>query len=280
VCFEESGLVSNPRIAGSVRFIEGVFGKFGPVGPYFFNFIYGSIAIFFATVDEFHLQGRHFIDEFFSHGFAELIGLSPCKPCQVAAQKHDLLLIHRNSVGFLQAFFHDGKRIVDGFAAVFTVYELGDVLHRTRSIQGIHGDKVLELGGLQFFKVFLHPVGFELESTHSKAFTKQFVGFHIIDGNSIDINILCFRFFDVRERFFDDRQGFQPQEVHFDESDFLYEGSFILGHQHFLVGFLVDGRTERYVIGEVVGTDNHPACMHAGLAHSTFEHFGITKCIG
>ena len=102
--FQISRLVGNQCVTGGVRFVEGIFCKSFPVFPDFIEFIYSEV-VFFAF---FHKLRIHFIEcsaVFFTHGFSQSIGFTFCKISKLLGQKHYLLLINRDSIGFCEEFF-------------------------------------------------------------------------------------------------------------------------------------------------------------------------------
>ena len=59
--------------------------------------------------------------------------------------------------------------------------EVGDVLHGSRTVQGIHGYEVLESGGLKLAEIFLHTGRLELERADGASGAVQLIGFGVVD---------------------------------------------------------------------------------------------------
>ena len=72
------GLVSHPRVASGVRFVEGVGGEFLPVAPNLLqHFLVVSVG--FALFDEFGFEMIQLVFLFLAHGLAQCVGLASCE---------------------------------------------------------------------------------------------------------------------------------------------------------------------------------------------------------
>ena len=102
-------------------------------------------------------------------------------------------MIHGDTIGVLEIFFHLGNIVGDWLATLFAGDKLRNVVHRSRTIEGIHRDKVFEHCGLQFAQIFLHTRRLELESAGGAALAIELVGFLIgdIDFVGVDFNAVC-----------------------------------------------------------------------------------------
>ena len=170
VGLEVCRLVCHPRVARCVRFIEGIRGELLPVGPYLLQNL-RVVAVLAAALDELGLQVIQFVLELLTHGLAQRVRLAAGEASQKARQQHDLLLIYRDAVGILQVFLHQVYVVDNGFTAVLAVDEVGNVIHRPRTVEGVHGDQILEGRGFQLAQVFLHAGRLELERTDSASVT-------------------------------------------------------------------------------------------------------------
>ena len=153
-----------------MRFVEGIRGELLPVGPYLLQNL-RVVAVLAAALDELGLQVIQFVLELLTHGLAQRVRLAAGETRQKARQQHDLLLIYRDAVCILQVFLHQVYVVDDGFAAVLAVDEVGNVIHRPRTVEGVHGDQILEGRGFQLAQVFLHAGRLELERTDSASVT-------------------------------------------------------------------------------------------------------------
>ena len=99
---------------------------------------------------------------------------------------------------------------------MLTLDELRNIIHRSRSIEGIHGDEVSNDGRFEFTQVFLHAGRLKLEDGYCAAFLEQFVGQFVVNRNMIDIYINTAGFLDITQAFFNNRQGDEAEKVHFD----------------------------------------------------------------
>ena len=149
-----------------MRLIESIGCKLLPVRPNLFEHL-RIVSVLLSASNELRLHMIQLVAQFLTHCLTQGIGLTTGKVCQQTGQKHHLLLIDGNAVGIFQIFLHDGNIILDRLASPFTVDEVRDIVHRSRTIKSIHGNQVLESTWLQLAQVFLHAGGLELEGTDS-----------------------------------------------------------------------------------------------------------------
>ena len=109
-------------------------------------------------------------------------------------EQHDLLLIDGNTVGVFKVFFAGIEVVCDGLQSVFAFDELWNVVHRSWTIEGIHGDEIFENCWMEFFQIFPHAGRFELECADCSAFLVEFVCQFVIDGDVVYVYVyaVCF----------------------------------------------------------------------------------------
>ena len=205
-----------------------------------------------------------------THGFAERIGLPAGKQAQGAGLKHHLLLVNRHPVSIFQEWLHHGVVVFNGFLSVLAADKGRDVFHRSRAVEGVHGNEVLEAVGLQGTEVLFHPGGFKLEKPCRLSPGKELEGLRVVQGDFIGIEGEVLGFLDVFQASLDDGKGAQSQKVHFNQADGFHEMPVILGGHQALAFCRHDGN----VVCQWVAADEDAAGMYAGLAHGTFEGFG------
>ena len=71
--------------------------------------------------------------------------------------------------------------IFDLLGAVFAADEVGDIFHRSRTIERDHGDDVFEDRRFQLFQIAFHAGRFELEDAGRSGFLEHPIGSFIID---------------------------------------------------------------------------------------------------
>ena len=153
-----------------MRFIESIRRELFPVSPNLFEHL-RIVPVFLSARNEFRLHVIQFIPQLFTHRLTQSIGFATGEVRQQTGQKHDLLLIDSNTVCILQVFLHNRNIILDRLASPLTVDEIRDIVHRPRTIEGIHGNQVLKRTGLQLTQIFLHTGRFKLECTDSPSVT-------------------------------------------------------------------------------------------------------------
>ena len=158
---------------------------------------------------------------------------------------------------------------------MFTVDKVRNIIHRPRTIKGIHGNQVFKSTRLEFTQVFLHTGRLELESTDCPSFAIQFIGSRITDIHFINVERYTLTMLDIFYRLLNDRQSLQPKEVHLNQAGIFNDRTFILGNQHFLSGFLIVRRTYRNPICYIIPTYNSTARVHSRVADIPFQHLGI-----
>ncbi len=135
--------------------VESVGSELLPVGPYLFKYL-GVMSVGLSPLKEQGLQGVHLVNKFLTHSLAQRVTLAACEVGQQARQKHDLFLIDGYSISVLQILLHHWDIVDNRSLPMLTGNELRNIVHGTRTVEGVHGYKVLESGGLQFAQVFLH----------------------------------------------------------------------------------------------------------------------------
>ena len=166
VGFQESSLIGHPGIASGMRLIEGIGCKLLPVRPNLFEHL-RIMPVLLSTRNKFRLHVIQLVTQLLTHCLTQGIGLTAGEVRQQTGQKHHLLLVDGDAVRIFQVFLHYGNIILDRLASPLTVDEVRDIVHRARTIEGVHGYQVLESTRLQLTQVFLHACGLELERTDS-----------------------------------------------------------------------------------------------------------------
>ena len=92
-----------------------------------------------------HKFGLHFVQYIlllFTHCLSEHICLSFGKSGNFLGKEHDLLLVDRDPIGFLQVLLHILQIIGNGLCAMLSLDKGGDVGQRTGSIEGVHSYEI------------------------------------------------------------------------------------------------------------------------------------------
>ena len=197
--------------------VECVGGEFLPVAPYLLKHC-RVVSVFLSTLDKLGFHGIYDSLFLLTHSLAQGVALTASKVCQLARQKHHLLLIYGDSVGVLQIFLHAGDVVLYLLATVLARNKRGDIIHRTWTIEGIHGDDVLEYRRLEFAKVFLHTRRFKLEGADGASLGIESVGVGIVNGDGVEVYHLACGDADVLHSLLEDGQGLKTEEVHLDKS--------------------------------------------------------------
>ena len=217
VGFEVGRLVSHPRIAGGMRLIESVGGELLPVSPDLLKDL-RIMAILLSTLNELGLHRINNILLLLTHRLTEGITLTSCEVSQLTRQQHHLLLINGNAIGILQVFLHARDIILDLLTAILTGDERGNIIHRAWTIEGIHGNQILEHRGMELTQILLHTSRLELERSDGLSLLIEFVCLGVIDRNRIQVYVNASRTFDIRTSLLQLGKRLQTQEVHLDKT--------------------------------------------------------------
>ena len=72
---------------------------------------------------------------------------------------------------------------------MLTTDELRDITHRSRTVEGVHSNEILEHGGFEFAQIFLHALRLKLEGAHGTSLLVEFIGLGIVDGNIVEVDV-------------------------------------------------------------------------------------------
>ena len=158
---------------------------------------------------------------------------------------------------------------------MFTINKVRNIIHRTRTVKGIHRNQVLKRRRLQLTQVLLHTGRLKLESTDRSSVTVKFISSRILDWNGIDIQFHSFTQTNIFDSLLYNRQCFQPQKVHLDQSGIFDHRTFILGNQHLFAGLFIISRADRYPIRDIITTNNSATGMYTRSTHIPLKHLGI-----
>ena len=234
-----------------------------------------------TALNELRLHGVNDILFLLTHRLTQGVALTTGEVGQQSRQQHHLLLIHRDAIGILQIFLHHGDIVGNGLATMLTVDEIGDIAHRSRTIQGVHSDEVFEDRRLQLAQVFLHTCRLKLERTDGAPLLIEFKGLGVVDGNRVEIDVDASGTLDIQARLFQLRKRLQSQEVHLDQARRFNHVSVILctvGLRALEVRII--SRRYGHMIRDRVTTDDKTTGMDTRTAHRALEHLRILHGIG
>ncbi len=120
----------------------------------------------------------------------------------------------------------------------------GDIIHRSRAVERVHGDEILELTRLKLLQVFLHPCRLKLEGAGGLSVAVEAVGGFIFHVYGVDIHLDTAGLLDGGKCIFDDGKGLESKEVHLDQPCLFDHRPFILRDQQLFFGLFVFGGTD------------------------------------
>ena len=182
-----------------MRLVEGVGGEGFPVAPYLLKHL-RIVTILHTTFDELRLHGVDDILLLLTHRLTQGVALTTGEVGQQSGEQHHLLLIHGDAIRILQVFLHHRDIVGDRFISMLTTDELGDIAHRSRTIEGVHGDEILKDRRLQFAQIFLHARRLKLEGSNGTSLLIEFVGLGVVYGNRIQVDLYATGTLDILAR--------------------------------------------------------------------------------
>ena len=174
------------------------------------------MSILLTTLNEFGLHLVNNLLFLLTHRLTQGITLTTSKVCQLARKQHHLFLINCNAISILQVFLHTRKVIGNLLPTRLASNKSRDIVHGPRSIEGIHGNKILKYRGLQLPQVSLHTLRLKLECTNRPTLLIQLICLRVIHRDIIQININAPCQLDISHSFLQLRQSLQTQKVHLD----------------------------------------------------------------
>ena len=216
-----------------MRLVECVRCELLPVCPYLFEYL-RVVAVLLSAFDELRLHRVNNSLLLLTHCLTQGVRFASGEVGKLAREEHHLLLIYGNAVGVLEVLLHAWDVVLNLFFAVFTGDERGDVVHRTGTIEGVHGNEVLENRRLQLAQILLHACRLKLERTDGAALLIELVCEFVVDRNCVQVDCDSVCQSDVLHCLFHYGQGGESEEVHLDESGFLNDVSVVLCCEKFV----------------------------------------------
>ena len=276
VGFKPSGLVAHPCVAGRMGLVEGIRCELLPVCPDLLEHVL-RMSVLCTSFDKEALEAVQHVLELLTHGLTERICLTSGEVGKLTRQKHHLLLIYCDTVCVLECLLHVRKVIHDRLTALLTLYEVRNIVHRARTIEGVHRNEVFETCRLELDKPLLHTRRLELEYAGSVSTAVKLVCKWVFDIDLLYVEFDAVALLDVCLALLYDRQCSKSKEVHLEHSHLLDVVSVVLRHPHILASELVVGDTDRNELGKVSSADDHGTCVHSGLTYTPLKLAGICQ---
>ena len=183
-------LKGEERVARRVALVEGVSpGLLHPV-PQLLGAI-GRDAARRAAGHELVLERCKHRRVLLADGLAQRVGLAGGKPSQHLGDLHELLLVGRHPVSWLQDRLEPLVQVLDALGVVLATLEGGDVVHRAWSVEGVECHQVVEAVGPDLLEHPLHPTRFELEDPEGVPPGEEPQSLLVVQWNSADIGLLA-----------------------------------------------------------------------------------------
>ena len=224
---EPASLVADPCVAGCVGLVEGVRRKLAPVCPNLVQGILG-MAVLYTAFYKLCVKALKNVNLLLTHGLTQLVRLAFGEAGHLLGNTHNLLLVNGNAVGLFQELSHYRKVKGNLFFSALTGNKGGNVVHRARTVQGVHGNQVLEALRMQPLEPFLHARGLKLEHALGVTAGVEGIGCRVVDRNLFYVDINSVMLLHQGQAFLYDGQGPKAQEVHFKHAHFFYVRTLVL----------------------------------------------------
>ena len=275
VRLEIGSLVGYPRITGGMRLVKGVGSKFLPVAPYLLQHL-RVVAVLLSLLDELRLHRIYDSLFLLTHRLTQRIRLTSGEARQLTGKKHHLLLIDRDAVGILQILLHTRDIVGNRLLAVLAGNEVRNVIHRSRTVEGVHGDEVLEYRRLQLTEILLHTRRLELEGSDGLTALIELIGQLVIDRDGIEVNDIARSLLDNLACLLHLGEGLQAQEVHLNQTGGLDDMAVVLRYRRLQSREIrVISSRYRHPVADRVAADDESAGMDTRASDGSLEHLGI-----
>jgi len=213
-----------------MRLVEGVGSKLLPVAPYLLQHL-RVVAVLLSLLDKLRLHRIYDGLFLLTHRLTQGIRLASGEAGKLTGKKHHLLLIDRNAVGILQILLHTRDIVGNLLLAVLAGNKVRDVIHRSRTVEGVHGDEVLEHRRLQLTEILLHTRRLELEGSDGLTALIELIGQFVIDRDGIEVNDIARSLLDNLACLLHLGEGLQAQEVHLNQTGGLDDMAVVLRYR-------------------------------------------------
>ena len=164
------------------------------------------MAVGLSARNKLRLHGINDVFLLLTHGLTQGIALATGEIGKLSRQEHHLLLIDGDAVGVLQIFLHAGDVIFNFLLAVLTRNKLRDIVHWSRTVEGVHGNEILEDRGVQLTQIFLHARRLKLERSHRPSLLIELERHLVIYRYGVEVKGEAMRYLDVLHRLLHDRE--------------------------------------------------------------------------
>src|SRR5215213_9995683 len=265
VGLEVGGLKRKERVARAVALVEGVSSCLLHPVPQLLGAVRRDAARS-ATCHELVPECGEHRRILLAYGLAQRVGLARSKSPHRLGDLHQLLLVGGDAVGRLQDRLQSLVKVLDALWVVLAALEVGDVVHRARSVKRVQRDEVIEAVGPDLLEHPLHPARLELEDPESISPGKEFQSLLVVERDRTDVGFLAAAPADGLEGLFDHIEVPQAEEIHLEQSQRLHVGHGMLDHD----GPLVPGDAlQRHYVGERLLRDDDASGVGPRVAGET-----------
>src|SRR5215213_11257574 len=234
VGLEVGGLEGQERVACAVALVEGVSSCLLHPVPQLLGAVRRDAARRATGHELVPERGEH-RRVLLAYGLSQRVGLARSKSPKGLGDLHQLLLVGGDAVGRLQDRPETLVEVLDALWVVLAALEVGDVVHRARSVKRVQRDEVIEAVGPDLLEHRLHPARLELEDPESISPGKELQSRLVVERNRTYVRLFAATTADGFEGLFDHVEVPQAEEIYLEQSQRLYIGHGMLYHDRKLL---------------------------------------------
>ena len=265
VRLEVGGVIADEPVGGGVRLVEAVSREFFEKVEDVVGLFLGDVVHRLAARDEGVPLLDHLREILFPHGPPEKVGLAEGVAGEEVRGALDLLLVDEDAVGLLARLFEERVEVLDLFLALLPLDEIGNELHRTRTIEGDERDDVLDPVHVELAAEAHHSAGFELEHSSRLAAVEELESGLVVEALVVEDETGRVPL-DQVDGVLHHREGLQAEEVHLQHAQVGERAHRILGHD-----FPFLAADEGDVVRQLAVADDDPGRVDAGAAGEALE---------
>ena len=125
----------------------------------------------------------------FCYRLAKDVGFGGREACQFHRRVHDLFLVDRDPVSFLENRFQGGMPISDVFQAVHASNVGRNKLHRSRTIERNHRRNMRQVGWFHLHQVAAHSGAFDLKHPQYVPASQQVVSLRVVQWDGLEVQL-------------------------------------------------------------------------------------------
>ena len=222
-----------------------------------------------CSLDEFVTVLGHFLDLLLAHRAAQQISAAERVAGEQLRGLHDLFLVDQHAIGLFADRLQQRMIILDFHLAMPALDEIGDQVHRSRTIERHQRRDMFHRANLELFAEIAHSSRFQLEHTDGIGLVEKVVGLGVVERKVVNGDVDSLGLLDKIAGIADDRQGLEPKEVHLQQAEVADRAHGVLGDNGAILILF-----ERQKIVQRLIANKHAGRVNRCVAGEIFENQG------